>query len=147
MYCPVCGKDMPTHAEMRGAMSNKLEEPAGVVVLCAKGHVIPEQVDDLSGFVTGDGEDAGDTPTQFTPPGKMARRRTAPTPPAAAKKPAIAAARDALKTIKARRKEIRTELSRLETLRVEDDELAAAEMAIESARRAKKVRPIREVAS
>lgn len=154
MYCPVCDKDMPTRVEMRGAMTNNLEEPAGVVTICSKGHVIPEQVDDLAGFVTGDGEPVDDVAVQFTPPGGFPTRaapkaKTAPAPKAVRVEPTTKSvvARDSLKDIKARRRDIAREVKRLSALRIEDDELAAAERAIEAARRAKTVRPIRAEAS
>jgi len=147
MYCPVCGKDSAVRVEMTGGTTDAAG-PTGVVRRCSKGHVIPDQVDDLAGFVTGDGEAADEFPAQFVPPGAVAKQP--PRKLSQATKPTVdkLAARDSLKDIKARRKAIAVEVKRLEALHLEDEELAAAERAIEAARRAKKVRPLRtEVAS
>lgn len=155
MFCPVCGTDSAVRVEMVGSTSDAAG-PSGVVNRCSKGHIIPAQVDSLAGFVTGDGEAADEYPAQFTAPGTPSKQQqqqqqpTRKTAPIAKVAPAAdkLAARDSLKEIKARRKAIAVEVKRLEALRVEDEELAAAERAIEAARRAKKVRPLRsEVAS
>ena len=145
MYCPVCGKDSAVRVEMTGGTTDAAG-PTGVVRRCSKGHVIPDQVDDLAGFVTGDGEAADEFPAQFVAPGAVLRVTSRKPKPDA--KAETFSARDALREIKSRRRAIAAEVKRLDALRAEDEELAAAERAIEAARRAKKVRPLRtEVAS
>lgn len=146
MFCQLCDEETGVRVEMLPG--------GGTAQRCVRGHALDEpqalrQVDGppANGFVDADG-----VQVHFGLPGAPSapRPRQAATKPDRAAAPAkveALAARDALQTIKARRRAIRIEVKRLEALRLEDDELSAAESAIESARRAKKVRPIREAAS
>lgn len=145
-YCATCDLEVTNPR-------TDLHPKHGVIRVCAAGHILeaPEAripVTQGSGFVDNDGEDVGAVQFSIGPTALPVARVAAAVEKSskralqAIKRAESLAARDALKEIRARRRSVRVEIKRLEALRREDDELAAAERAIEASRRAQVVRPL-----